>query len=424
MTAEDSGDILEALKSLFPKSIDLTLGRPRRLLADLGHPERKLPPVVHFAGTNGKGSTLAMTRAGLEADGKRVHAYISPHLTKFHERIRLAGELIEEGALVDVLRECEAVNRNEPITLFEITTCAALLAFSRTEADALLLEVGLGGRLDATNVVETPTFCVITPVSMDHQQYLGDSLAGIAAEKAGILKPGVPCIVARQEPDALAAIESAARSAGAPLLVQNRDWSIERTRNGLSYKDENGRLELPRPNLVGFHQTDNAGAAVALLRRMGAGRSSIEKAMTTADWPARMQRLRSGPLVEAAGGAELWLDGGHNPAAGAALARTLKEMPAKTTKLICGMLDTKDVRNYLQALRGAADKLYGVAIPGESASLEAAAVAATASEVGFAAEPSISAEDAARTIAADRPGSRILVCGSLYLAGRVLRDNR
>ena len=424
MSTGDSGAILDSLKSLFPKSIDLTLGRPQRLLADLGHPERKLPPVVHFAGTNGKGSTLAMARAGLEAEGKRVHAYISPHLTKFHERIRLAGELIGEDALVDVLRECEAANRDEPITLFEITTCAALLAFSRMEADALLLEVGLGGRLDATNVVEKPTLCVITPVSMDHQQHLGDSLARIAGEKAGILKRGVPCIVARQEPDALAAIENAARSAGAPLLVQNRDWSVAKTQHGLLYKDENGRMELPSPNLVGVHQTDNAGAAVALLRRMGASRPSIEKALTTADWPARMQRLSTGPLVEAAGGAELWLDGGHNPAAGAALAGTLKEMPAKTTKLICGMLDTKDVRNYLKALRSAADKLYGIAIPGESASLAAAAVAATASEVGFAAEPSISAEDAARRIAADRPGSRILICGSLYLAGRVLRENR
>ena len=423
MNTRESEELLENLKSRFPEVRDLNLDRPRRLLADLGHPERKLPPIVHIAGTNGKGSTLAMVRAGLEAEGKRVHTFISPHLTKFHERIRLAGELIEEGALVDVLRECESANK-KPITLFEVTVCAAFLAFSKEEADALLLEVGLGGRLDATNVVDRPKLSVITSVSLDHQKYLGDSLAGIAAEKAGILRSGVPCIVSRQEPEALAAIENAARSAGAPLLRRDREWWVEKTRDSLLYKDETGRLELPPPTLVGVHQTDNAGTAVAVLRRMGLSKSSIEKAVTTADWPARMQKLSKGPLVEAAGRAELWLDGGHNPAAGEALAYTLKEMPAKTTRIICGMLGSKDVRGFLQELRRAADKLYGITIPGSPAALEASAVAATASEVGFAAEPSVSAEDAVRRIAADRPGSRILVCGSLYLAGSVLRDNR
>ena len=423
MNTRNSEEILESLKSRFPKIRDLNLDRPRRLLADLRNPERKLPPIVHFAGTNGKGSTLAMTRAGLEAGGKRVHSFISPHLTKFHERIRLVGELIGEDDLVDVLRECETAN-NEPITLFEVTVCAALLAFSKIEADVLLLEVGLGGRLDATNVVEKPTLSVITSVSMDHQKYLGNSLAEIAAEKAGILRPEVPCIVSRQKPEALAAIETAAQLVGAPLLRRDREWWVEKTRNGLLFKDENGQMELPPPNLVGVHQTDNAGTAVAVLRRMGLSKPSIEKAVTNADWPARMQPLRKGTLVEAAGGAELWLDGGHNPAAGAALAKTLKEMPAKTTRIICGMLESKDVRGFLQELQCAADKLYGIAIPGSSASLTAAAMAATASEVGFAAEPSISAEDAARRIAADRPDSRILICGSLYLAGRILLDNR
>ena len=303
----------------------MTLDRPRRLLAQMGNPERRMPPVVHFAGTNGKGSTLAMTRAGLESAGMKVHAYVSPHLTKFHERIRIGGKLIGE----DVLQECESVNRGQPISLFEITTCAAFLAFSRSDADALLLEVGLGGRLDATNVVESPSLTVIAPVSLDHQQYLGATLAEIAAEKAGIIKPGVPCIVSRQESEAASVIERAADKAGSPLLLQDRDWRVKRISGGIFYQDAFGSLELPLPNLVGHHQVDNAGAATAALRQFGLNRRHIENAITMAEWPARMQRLRQGPLVSAAGQAEVWLDGGHNPAAGAAIAKTLQACPQR-----------------------------------------------------------------------------------------------
>lgn len=420
---ENSGLILERLKSLYPKSIDLTLNRPQRLLAQLDNPERKVPPVVHFAGTNGKGSTLAMTRAGLESAGMKVHAYVSPHLTKFHERIRLSGQLIGEDALAAVLQECEFVNKDQPISLFEITTCAAFLAFSRAEADALLLEVGLGGRLDATNVVEQPAMTVISPVSLDHQQYLGESLPEIAAEKAGILKPGVPCVVSRQEKAAGHVIERIAKRVGAPILLQDRDWQVAKSVGGIRYRDREGVLDLPSPNLVGHHQIGNAGAATAVLRHFGLERQHIEAAITGADWPARMQRLRTGPLVAAARNSEIWLDGGHNPAAGRAIARTLEEMPSKATRLVCGMLNTKDIRGFLNALRSVADRLYGIAVPGEEASLPAAKIAAAASELGFSAETSPTAEVAVRRISTEQPDSRIVLCGSLYLAGAVLQEN-
>ena len=423
MADDHSGLILDRLKSLYPKSIDLTLNRPRRLLADLGHPERQMPPVVHFAGTNGKGSTLAMVRAGLEADGQSAHAYISPHLAKFHERIRLAGQLIEEAALVDVLQECETVNQDQPISLFEITTCAAMLAFSRAKADILLLEVGLGGRLDATNVVDQPRLTAISPISLDHQQYLGETVGEIAREKAGILKAGVPCVVNEQPAEAMRVIRGVAEQIGAPLLVQGIDWNIEPYDGGMRHSFNGEDILLPRPSLVGPHQISNAGAAVTVLRHLGVKMPALAHALTNASWPARMQRLKTGPLVEAAGDSEVWLDGGHNAAAGIAVAQSLREMPDRVNRIICGMLNTKDIRSYLSAVRTASDKLYGVAIPGEEASLSAASVANAASEVGFDAERAKSAEEAARRSAVDSPGARILVCGSLYLAGAILREN-
>ena len=414
---------MSRLGALYPKRIDLTLDRPIRLLSALGNPQDRLPPVIHFAGTNGKGSMLAMVRAGLESAGLKVHAYISPHLTQFRERITLSGSLINESDLSDSLLECEAVNRGEPITLFEITTCAAMLAFSRVTADVLLLEVGLGGRLDATNVIDKPEFTVISPVSLDHQEYLGETLPEIALEKAGILKPGVPCAVSRQNPAALEKIRQTAARVGAPLAVQDVDWFVQTYGGRLRYWDENEELLLPLPVLTGPHQADNAGAAITVLRTLGFGRREIESALTNAQWPGRMQRLRKGPLVEAAGKSEVWLDGGHNAAAGTALAETLKGMPARTTQIICGMLETKDVRSFLGALREAADKLYGVAIPGENASFPATSIALAASEVGFAAQASPNAENAVRRIAAENADGRILVCGSLYLAGTVLQEN-
>src|SRR6056297_3900106 len=352
MTAPTSDVILDRMMALHPKIIDLTLDRVWRLLDALGNPQDDLPPVIHIAGTNGKGSTLAMIRAGLEAAGKTCHAYTSPHLARFHERIRLAGELISEDHLTAILDECYAANGDEAITYFEITTCAALLAMARTPADYTLLEVGLGGRLDATNVVDRPALTVITPVSIDHEQYLGNTLAKIAGEKAGILKRRVPCVVGPQRDDALAVIEARATALGAPLLAHGQHWHAFEERGRLVYQDEHGLCDLPLPNLPGAHQIENAGVALAALRAQGFGDVACEGAVTRAEWPARMQRLRTGPLVAAAGGAELWLDGGHNPAAGQALARHLAAGAPRPTHLVCGMLNTKDVAGYLAPLAG------------------------------------------------------------------------
>ncbi len=418
-----SDAILARMMALHPKIIDLTLDRVWRLLAALGHPERDLPPVIHIAGTNGKGSTLAMIRAGLEAEGKRVHAYTSPHLARFHERIRLAGRLIDEPDLTAILDECCAANRGEPITYFEITTCAALLAFARTPADYTLLEVGLGGRLDATNVVDRPALTVITPVSYDHQQYLGETLAEIAAEKAGILKRLVPCVVGPQEEAALEVIEARAARLGAPLMVHRQHWHAYTERGRLTFQDERGLLDLPLPNLPGPHQIENAGAALAALRHLGAGEAAYDAAVTRAEWPARMQRLRHGPLSESAPGIELWLDGGHNPAAGRAIAATLAQMPPRPTWAICGMLNTKDVAGFMAPLAGHLRGLIAVSIPGEAATLPAEATAEAAATAGLDAETAASVEAALATIAARDPSARVLICGSLYLAGAILRAN-
>lgn len=421
---QPSDEILARLMGLHPKIIDLTLDRVHRLLAALGHPEHALPPVIHIAGTNGKGSTQAMIRAGLEADGKRVHAYTSPHLARFHERIRLAGKLISEPALAALLDECEAANGGAPITFFEITTVAGFVAFARTPADYTLLEVGLGGRLDATNVVERPALTIITPVSIDHQQYLGETLAEIAGEKAGILKRGVPCVVGPQAEAGLEVIEAKAARLGCPLLVHGQHWHAFEERGRLIFQDENGLMDLPLPNLPGPHQIENAGAALAALRFLGFGEAACEAAVTKAEWPARMQRLRHGPLVQSAPGVELWLDGGHNPAGGQAVAATLARMPPRPTHLICGMLNTKDIAGYLRPLAAQAASLSAVSIPNEPNTLPAEATAAAARTAGFAqVREAASVGEALGTIAAQDASARVLICGSLYLAGQVLRDN-
>lgn len=421
MTVASSDALLERMMTLHPKIIDLTLDRVIRLLAALGHPETRLPPVIHIAGTNGKGSTQAMIRAGLEATGLKVHAYTSPHLARFHERIRLAGTLIGEAELSALLDECITANGPDAITFFEATTCAALLAFSRVPADYTLLEVGLGGRLDATNVVETPALTIITPVSLDHQQYLGDTLTLIAGEKAGIIKRGVPCIVGPQTPEGLDAIEARAARLGAPLHVFGQHWHCFADRGRMVFQDEDGLLDLPLPNLPGPHQIQNAGAALMALRLLGSG--DAEAAVTRAEWPARMQRLRHGPLAEAAPEVELWLDGGHNPAGGEAVAATLAAMPKRPTHLICGMLNTKDIGGYLRPLAEHADSLSAVSIPGEAATLPAEATCAAARTAGIQATEAASVIDALRRIAKETPTARVLICGSLYLAGQVLREN-
>jgi dihydrofolate synthase / folylpolyglutamate synthase len=411
------------MMSFHPKIMDLTLERMWRILAALDHPERRLPPVIHIAGTNGKGSTLAMIRAGLEGAGHVTHAYTSPHLARFHERIRLAGDLIDEDLLSDMLDRCLVANGTDAITYFEITTAAALLAFAETPADYTLLEVGLGGRLDATNVVDTPALCVITPVDMDHQQYLGDTLGRIAGEKAGIIKRGVPVIVGRQHDDGLAVIEAQAARLSAPLYAYGQHWHVWEEAGRLVFQDETGLLDLPKPTLLGAHQIENAGIALAALRVMGKGEAACEAAMTRAVWPARMQRLRHGPLVDSAPRAEVWLDGGHNPHAARAIAALLAGMGVRPTHLICGMLNTKDVTGFMAPLAAVAQSLHAVSIPGQSATLTASDTATAARAAGLPAHEADSVAAALATITTQDPEARILICGSLYLAGEILKAN-
>jgi len=422
MNTASSDALLARMMQFHPKIIDLTLDRVWRLLAALDHPECRLSPVIHIAGTNGKGSTQAMIRAGLEGNGARVHAYTSPHLARFHERIRLAGALISEEALATLLDECLAANGTDPITYFEITTCAALLAFARMPSDYTLLEVGLGGRLDATNVVDHPALTVITPISLDHQQYLGETLPEIAGEKAGIIKRGVPCVVGPQDEAALDVIEARAAQLGAPLLVYGQHWHVSVEGGRLVYQDESGLLDLPLPSLPGPHQVQNAGMALAALRALGQG-AGAEAAVTQAQWPARMQRLRTGPLVDALPGGTLWLDGGHNPAAGTAIAATLADMTVGRLWLICGMLNTKDVAGFMRPLRDVALHLYAVSIPGEAATLSAQATADAARHAGIDASEAPDVLSALQDIAAQDPDAHVLICGSLYLAGNILREN-
>jgi dihydrofolate synthase/folylpolyglutamate synthase len=423
MTKASSDAILDRMMALHPKIIDLTLDRVWRLLAALDNPQARLPPVIHIAGTNGKGSTQAMIRVGLEGAGKSVHAYTSPHLARFHERIRLAGELISEAHLTEVLDECYAKNGGENITYFEITTCAALLAFARTPADYTLLEVGLGGRLDATNVIEKPALSVITPVSIDHEQFLGNTLAKIAGEKAGIIKRGVPVVVGPQDDEAMEVIEDVAARLGAPLIAHGQHWHVYEERGRLIFQDETGLLDVPMPALIGAHQVQNAGIALAALRHLGMDEAACEVAMTGARWPARMQRLKTGPLVEAAAGAELWLDGGHNAAAGHALADVLAGLPKRPTHLICGMLNTKDVTGYMAPLAPHVESLTAISIPGEAATLSAEETEAAAQSVGITATRAEDALSALQAIIAKDPSARVLICGSLYLAGHILREN-
>ncbi len=439
-TRPPSDAILARLTRLHPKIIDLSLGRIERLLARLGHPERALPPVVHVAGTNGKGSVIAYLAAMAGAAGRTVHTYTSPHLVRFHERISVAGRLIEEPALSALLEECEAANEEVPITFFEITTAAAFLAYSRTPADLLLLETGLGGRLDATNVLARPRLCAITPISVDHVHYLGDGLAQIAAEKAGILKPRVPAVSAAQPEAARRAVESRAAEVGAPLSLGGRDWDFASRDDGLAhrgfvYRDRSGELDLPRPALLGAHQVENAALAVACARELadfgpddfGLDDAAIRRGLREVRWPGRLQRLTLGPLADLLsrdGGWELWLDGGHNAAAGQALAAVVSGWTDRPLYLVYGMLNTKAAKDFLRPLAPHARKLTAVAIPGEAASLSAEAAAAEARASGFAAEPAASVAEALTAILAeaDTPG-RVLVCGSLYLTGRVLAEN-
>ncbi|HTT96874.1 MAG TPA: folylpolyglutamate synthase/dihydrofolate synthase family protein [Rhizomicrobium sp.] len=436
LPATRSDAVLERLLSLHPKKIDLVLDRIQRLLAQLGHPERALPPVIHVAGTNGKGSTCAFSRAMLEAQGLKVHVYSSPHLVEFRERIRLGGVLISEEELSATLEECERINDGAPITFFEITTAAAFLAFARHKADALVLEVGLGGKYDATNVIAKPRMTIITPIGLDHAEFLGEQIAGIAAEKAGIVKPGVPLVVGNQEDVPRDVILRRADALSAPAYVFGQDFFAHQEHGRLVYQDTDGLLDLPLPKLIGRHQIENAATAIAGLRRAGHGwgkDSAIERGLRTVEWPARLQRLHRGPLVEAAPeGAEVWLDGGHNPHGAAAVASAMADLEDRGERplyLICGMLRTKDALGFLQPFRGLARHVATVTIPGEPMSLGAGELYDRARGAGLDAAPAEDIEDAMLQLAAwtrahsKEPPPRILICGSLYLAGVVLSEN-
>ncbi len=409
--------------ALHPKVMDLVLDRVWLLLDRLGNPQNDLPPVIHIAGTNGKGSTQAMIRAGLEGAGKTVHAYTSPHLARFHERIRLAGELISEEYLTEILDECYTANKGEQITYFEITTVAALLAFSRVKADYCILEVGLGGRLDATNVVDKPALTIITPVSFDHPQFLGNTVAEIAGEKAGILKKQIPAIITRQPDDAMEVIEAKLDQLHAPALIQGQHWDAFEERGRLIYQDDRGLLDLPPPALMGAHQFQNAGTAITALRHLGFGEDACTAAATQVTWPARMQRLSSGPLLDRAPEAEFWLDGGHNAACAETLAESLQRLPKRPTHLICGLMNTKDVAGYMAPIAKHAASLHAVSIPGEVNTLPAEDTARAATDAGIDARAAKNAETATDLIIAQDPQARILICGSLYLAGRILQTH-
>jgi len=433
---ERTDAILARLNRLHPKVIDLSLGRIERLLDRLGRPQDLLPPVIHVAGTNGKGSVVATLRAIAEAAGLRVHVYTSPHLVRFNERIRLAGRLIGDDDLSALLEEVEAANGEDPITFFEITTAATLLAFSRHPADLCLLEVGLGGRLDATNVAPRPAACAITPVSLDHQGYLGNSLAEIAGEKAGILRGPFPLVVGAQEAEALEVIEAQAARARAPAFVFGQHWQVG-LRNDvpgdakLLYSDRRGEMELPAPNLAGSHQALNAGTAIAILRHQSAvaiSEAAIRAGLGWVRWPGRLQKLEAGPLRKRLSAkAELWLDGGHNPAAARALREALPGIAdgPRPIHLVIGMQGHRDIEAFLKPLASLASSVHAVTLTGVDAPAAAADIAATANALGIQGLMANTIGSALDSITARLEGREavVLIAGSLYLAGEVLASN-
>jgi dihydrofolate synthase/folylpolyglutamate synthase len=432
-----SDEYLTRFLALHPKLIDLKLDRIERLLQALGAPHEKLPPVIHVAGTNGKGSTVAFMRAILEAAGLSVHVYTSPHLVRFHERVRLGapkgGRYVSEATLADAFRRCEDANQNAPITIFEITTAAALLLFAEHPADVLLLEVGLGGRFDATNVIAKPRAAIVTPVSMDHAEFLGDSVDKIAGEKAGIFKRGVPAVIAKQDHDAaLNVLEEIASSVGAMPFVFGQHFNVQEESGRLVYQDEDGLLDLPLPKLAGRHQHINAGTAIAALRVAGfkhLPHAAFEAGMTKVEWPARLQRITHGTLHGLLpADSEFWLDGGHNPDGGKALATFMaerEEAAGRPLIMIVGMLGTKDSLHFLENFEGLAARIIAVPITGNNAARPAEYVKALAEKVGIKAETDSSAAEALARIGQETHAiaPRVLVTGSLYLAGEVLAGN-
>jgi len=411
--------IVSRLERLHPRLIDLSLGRLRALLAKLGSPERRLPPVIHVAGTNGKGSTCAFLRAIGEAAGMRVHVYTSPHLVRFNERIRIAGRVVSDDDLLAALEEVERINAGAAITVFEVITAVAFHLFAATPAELCVLEVGLGGRGDATNVIERPAACAITSISLDHREMLGDTLAAIAAEKAGIMKPGVPVAVGAQMPAALEVLSATAARVGAPLRLVGRDWRMETLR----FSDTLGAIDLPPLSLPGAHQLDNAGIAIAALRASGLGvpDAAIAAGVARAEWPARLQRLHGALAALLPRRWELWLDGGHNPGAGVVLAAHLQTWADRPMHLIVGMNQRKDAVEFLRPLLSRATSIRAVVEPGQHLAMPVEAIIAAS---GGVAQPGGRVTDALRALAReDGPEARVLICGTLYLAGEVLKQD-
>jgi dihydrofolate synthase / folylpolyglutamate synthase len=431
MTA--SSAILDRFLALHPKRMDLSLERIEVLLAKLGHPERKLPPVIHVAGTNGKGSTCAFLRAMLEAAGMRVHVYTSPHLVSINERVRLAGVLVSDAQHLEAFERVEIVNAGAPITVFEITTAAAFLLFAETPADVLVLEVGLGGRFDATNVIDRPLASIITPVSFDHKDFLGDTIAKIAWSKAGIIKKGAPAIIGPQQAEAAAVIEAEIRLTGAPALWHGQDFSAHEEHGRFVYQDENGLFDLPMPRLAGRHQISNAAGAIAALRTVFPERltqDAIAKGLQSVDWPARMQRLTGALTKHVSPGTEIWLDGGHNADGGRVIAAAFAELEERAPRpliLVVGMLNSKESDQFLKNFSGLARKLFALHIESQDhASRSAEEIAEIGRLVGIPSATAGGLIDTLRFIAREESGvaPRILITGSLYLAGEVLQiDN-
>ena len=430
------GELIARLSSLHPKRIDLSLDRMHRLLEQLDHPERKLPPVIHVAGTNGKGSTIAYLRAILEAAGLRVHVFTSPYLVRLNECFRIGraggGTLIGDDELRATLEHCERANKGEPVTIFEIETAAALCLFARHPADIVLLEVGLGGRLDATNVIEMPLASVIAPVSMDHTEFLGNSLTSIAGEKAAIIKRNTPVVCAEQAVEAMAVIEAQANRMRAPMHASGQQWHVSVERGRLVYQDERGLMDLAAPKLFGRHQFDNAGLAIATLRaldRFKIGIAAFEAGIISAEWPARMQRLVSGTLVDQGPpGCEIWLDGGHNAEGGRVAAAALGDLEERVSRplvVIVGMMANKDAGAFLANFAGLTRHIMAVQIPDRENAMPPDRLADAARSLGMRVENAASVEAALHALSrlAYEVPPRILITGSLYLAGHVLAVN-